>query len=263
VKVLKGKNSFVGLNARQVLSQVGRIGEEITAALVRGEVVGDHPEIIPFADVVNRNLELAVQVKMCNWRHAQRPLPKQVVDLFQEIEYPFLFNKGMYAFIFYRGIHNSRKKKNVGKSKIWSRKFTRGVRRDIIVRELQYIYLLDVRLLRFMVDRPEFIKSGAIVYIPEEKPTRGEVLYLNRTFMKGFPEGKESHRMLLDKALGKGRWSIKTVTSRFRFVHGIEGSFRRSIPVHVVGLRKTVKALLPTLCRPLTPISLGNPTCLC
>jgi hypothetical protein len=253
-----GKSSFIGLNERQVLRQVGRFGEEIAAALLDGEMVSDHSEATPFADVVNRKIGLAVQVKMCNGRHAQRPLPKQVVDLFNEIEEPFLFNKGVYAFIFYIGIYNSKKKNNAGKSKIWSRKFSRGMRREIIAKELQYIYIIDVRLLRYMAHRPEFMKEGANLYVPEEKPTRGRVLYLNRTFMKGFREMRESHRELLDVALGRDKWAVKTVTKKFRFTEGVPVSFERSIPVYVVGTKRTVRAAMSVLNDRLAPIPLEH-----
>jgi hypothetical protein len=254
VVVVKGKNSFVGLNARQVLPQVGCLGEEIAAVMLNGEIVSDHSEQTPFADVVNRKVDLAVQVKMCNGRHAQRPLPKQIIDLFQEINQPFLFDKGVYVFIFYKGVNETQAKR--GKSKIWSRKFSRGMRRDIIARELQYIYIIDVRLLRHLTDCPEFIKTGAIVYVPEEKPNRGEVLYLNRTFMKGFPERRQSHRELLDTALGRGHWQVKTLTPKFRFTQGVEGPFHRWIPVHVVGSRPTVAAVLSVMDKPSIPVSL-------
>jgi hypothetical protein len=242
------------LNERRVLSQVGRFGEEIAATLLKGEMVSDHSEETPFADVVNRKIGLAVQVKMCNSRHAQRPLPKQVVGLFDEIEQPFLFNKGVYTFIFYNGVYSTKGKK--GKSKIWSRKFSRGVRRDIIAHDLQYVYILDVRLLRHMVDRPEFIKTGANLYVPEEKPDRGEVLYLNRTLMKGFSEMRESHRKLLDEALGMDKWAVKMVTPKFRFTGDAPASFDRDIPVHIIGTKRTVMAITSVLGSRLAPIPL-------
>jgi hypothetical protein len=252
-----GKNSFIGLNERGVLRQVGRFGEEIAATLLDGEMVSDHSEATPFADVVNRKISLAVQVKMCNGRHAQRPLPKQVIDLFKEIEQPFLFNKGVYTFIFYNGIH-SYKSGHRGKSKIWSRKFSRGMRREIIAHELQYVYILDVRLLRYLTDCPEFLKEGANLYVPEEKPTRGRVLYLNRTFMKGFREMRESHRELLDVALGPDKWAVKTVTKKFRFTEGVPVSFDRSIPVYVIGTKRTVRAAMSVLSGRLAPIPLEH-----
>jgi hypothetical protein len=252
-----GRNSFTGLNERQVLGQVGRFGEEIAAALLDGEMVSDHSEQTPFADVVNRKIDLAVQVKMCNGRHAQRPLPKQVIDLFKEIEQPFLFNKGVYTFIFYNGVH-SYKSGHPGKSKLWSRKFSRGMRREIIAHELQYVYILDVRLLRYLTDCPEFLKEGANLYVPEEKPNRGKVLYLNRTFMKGFKEMRESHRKLLDTALGRGKWDVEAITRKFRFTGGVEGLLERKISVHIVGSKQTVRAVMSVLDDRLAPIPLEH-----
>ena len=219
-------------------------------------MVSDHSLATPFADVVNRNIGLAAQVKMCNWRHAQRPFPKQVIGLFDEIEQPFLFNKGVYTFIFYRGIYNERNH-NAGKSKIWSRKFSQAMRWNIIAHELQYIYVIDVRLLRHIVDRPEFMRKGASFYVPEEKPTRNEVLYLNRTFMKGFVEMKESHRNLLDTSLGLGKWAVKKATPKFCFTGGITDPFECNIPVHVIGSKRTVKDVIRVMTKPIDPINLG------
>lgn len=253
---MKGKNSFIGLNARQVLGQVGRLGEDIAAALFHGDIVSDHPESAPFADVVNTRSGLAVQVKMCNGRHAQRPLPRQVLDLHREVTHPFLYDKGVYAFIFYSGVDESSKRGRKGKSMIWSRKFSRGTRRQIIAHELQYVYVVDVGLLRLLLKKPRFIKTGALVYVPEEKPDRDKVLYLNRTFMKGFLKVTDGHRALLDEAYGKRGWLVRTRATKLLFTDAVGASFVREVPVHFVGSSRVVRSLERVAHKPPLSISL-------
>ena len=253
---MKGKQSFAGLNDRRLFQLIGQFGEKIAASLVQGDVVSGELQPYPFADVINPARGLAVQVKMCNGRHAQRPLPQQVIDLFTEIDDGFLFDKGIYVFVFYRGVHESAGRE--GKSKLWSRRLTENLRREIIANELQYIYIVDVRFLRSLIDDKRFMKRGGLFYNPDIKPRRDEVLYLNRSFMKGFSMMRESHRCLLDTALGHRRWSVRKTSMKFRFDAGSERRLERVVPVHVIGTRITVSSVLKCMDHPPISVSLGS-----
>ncbi|MEK7184681.1 MAG: hypothetical protein AAB683_00910, partial [Patescibacteria group bacterium] len=180
---MKRNNFFAGLNERNVLSQIGKFGEDLTATLLSGEVIS-HTTEHPFVDVVNISMQVGVQVKMCNGRHAQRPMPQQINRLYDELSNPFLYRRGLFVLIFYGGVYQD--KGRLGKSMIWSRKFSMQTRRRIIAHELQYIYIVDVNFMKFLLDHhSELLKRGAIVS-SEGKSGREIVLYLNRTFLSGF-----------------------------------------------------------------------------
>jgi hypothetical protein len=75
--------------------------------------------------------------------------------------------------------------------------------------------------------------------------------------MKGFVEMKKSHCNLLDTSLGLGKWAVKKVDSKLRFTGGITDPFECNIPVHVIGLKRTVKDVIRVITKPIDPINLG------
>ncbi len=235
----------MGLNARGILGLVGEFGERLIAEFVHGDIVADDPEHYPFADIVNSKRALAVQVKMSNGRHSPRTLPQQVQGLRDEIRTPFLFTHGVYAFVFYGAVHESGPLK--GRSMIWSRKHSKVDRRMTIAKELQSVYFLDVRILSWLIGHaPELIKDHAIVFSPEEKPRRDKVLYLNRTFFARLCENTKAAQLILNRSIGKARWTRRTLEVSSTF-EAAKGNLLQQIPIHVIGGKKTVSAVIQAL----------------
>ncbi len=239
----KKKAHFIGLNERNILPQVGQFGENLAQALLHGEVVSLN-EKYPFADVVNHDSELAVEVKMSNGRHAQRILPSQIERLKEEITPGFLFTRGVYVLIFYHGIHTSKGKR--GKSKIWSRKISKARRQEILAEELQYIYLVDVKFLDYLLKRhPRLIKTGAIVS-SEGKSGREKVLSLNRSTLASLvgihsPRPGNLHNALIHK---KPLVIIEQVKLKFK---NPERLIKRSISIRYIGSKETGEVVIGLL----------------
>ncbi len=240
------KAHFVGLNERNVLPQVGQFGESLAKALLHGEVVSLNDEY-PFADVVNHDSGLAIEAKMSNWRHAQRILPKQVNRLHEEVSPGFLFQHGIYVLIFYRGIHYS--KGRFGKSKIWSRKISRADRGEILAQELQYIYIVDVKFLNYLLSKhSHLLKAGAIVS-SEGKSGREKVLYLNRTTLASLSEEDNPHPSHLQRSLIRRRQIVFSEEVKLKFRNS-DRLTKRSISVRYIGSVETgeiVRGLLKSL----------------
>lgn len=236
----QAKNCFCGVNERKVLEQVGEFGERISASVFRGDIISKSQEF-PTVDVANYRHNLAVQVKMCNGHHAARPTPKQVESFYSEVyESPFLFTRGLYCLLFYRGVKGG---KEHGKSKIWSKKYSKEYRQQVIVKELQYMYLIDVRLIMHLMvhHSSKVIRKGAIVS-SEGKKHRKTAVYLKRSFLASFRESVPEYLKILDEAFGENRWRIyeDSVRLRFRFSNRI---MLRPLPVYYIGSKKHFKVV--------------------
>ena len=247
-------NLFAGANERGLLATVGNFGEEIAAALIGGTIVSQEADYT-FADVVHHGLGIAIEVKMANQRHAHRTMPQQIDRLNEGVaNTSFLFNHGVYFLICYRGVH--RQKKNDGKSLIWSRRNSTKMRKKIIARELQCVYVVDVGFLQYLVQHePGLLRNGTIVS-SVGKSGRETVLYLNRTTLSSFIKRTEESRLLLERALGRHNWCVKTKTVNVSFTGKNEGEsnggnenlppneqpnlpLTKTLPVHFIGTRKT------------------------
>lgn len=238
------RRMFAALSERGILGQVGLFAERVVAKTLRGTVLADDDNVeCEYADVINIASGLAVQVKACNARHCHRIGPSQIKRLYKETRYGFLLTNGFYALVFYRGVHKTTKRE--GKSKFFSRRFSSSDRRRVIAEDLQYIYVMGVKLMRRLLKVEPLMKRGAIVYNPRHHESRSTVLGLNRQFMAGFIQPKKFHRRLLYQVYGRG-WISRTVYKELTFDGNGSGTFRRDIPIHVVGGRnaKVVLSIL-------------------
>ncbi|MDD5318280.1 MAG: hypothetical protein PHF79_00450 [Candidatus Pacebacteria bacterium] len=246
---LSGRNFYAAAN--QVIEVVASFGEELCAKITGGEVVSTDQDYASFADVFVEDHSLAVQVKMCNHRHAHRPTISQVVTLHEQVkEVSFLVNvmHGVYALVFYGGVGLGGI--NRGKSKILSRKLGREGKKVVIGRELQYIYFIDVELMNYLATEKAYEhlrKSGKVKVCAERKlysKIDKTVLYLNRTFLQGFvgQPVQQTYRDMLDASLGSGDWRIRKEKINLRFTTSV-GLVRKALPIIMVGSREVVKSL--------------------
>ncbi|MDE2116872.1 MAG: hypothetical protein KGI79_03290, partial [Patescibacteria group bacterium] len=176
-----------------VIEHVGDFGEDFCAHLFGGERIPRDDEGGELMDVYVRRPRLAVQVKMCNRRHASRPTIEQIKRLAAEVGtvgFVYPIKQGVYAFVFYRGYKESR---NRCRSKLLSRRLSVFGKRTIIAHELQYVYVVDVRLVQHFVTSPAFesLRRGGVIKVWAKRKLganidRDRILYLNRTFLKGF-----------------------------------------------------------------------------
>ncbi len=255
----------------RVIGTVSAFGEELLAHLVGGTVVSQEEEFVNLADVYISRQKLAVQVKMCNGRHAHRPTVGQIANLHKETEgtgFLVQVSMGVYALVFYMGIHTSVKHGKRGKSKLLSRKIGRTERRVILANELQYVYILDVRLMQHLATSMEFRhlrrRSSEVIVCDRFKSNRERqtlILCLNRNFLKGFIKNRlrQDCQQALDQAFGTGRWSVAEDMTQLRFSADDGGEFGKTIPIRVIGGKKTVSTVRHLLSRKLgEPMHLGG-----
>lgn len=250
----EARHIFAALSERGIPGQVGLFAERVVAKACRGTVpVDDNVPVCEYADVVNIDAGLAMQVRACNARHCARIEPAQIKRLYKETRYGFLLSNGFYALVFYRGVHWT--KKRAGKSKFFSRKFSRSDRQRIIAEDLQYIYVVGVKLMRRLLRVEGFLKQNGIVFDPEHHPHRSIVLALSRHFLAGFIQPRGFHRHLLHDVYGRG-WVSRTIDGkRLTFDGNGSGIFQKKIPIHVIG-GQNAKVVLEILGRESDPIPL-------
>lgn len=242
---------FADSSQRNILGQVGRFGEELCSALLSAQIFSGRDSPLTCADLFNYEQRMAIQVKMCNWKHAQRPLPQQIQALYDEVINGFLVEHGMYAFVFYHGGELRLRKLGEGMkqaSKIRSKKLSHAARAEILANELQYIYLVDIRLIRYILRRrPKLLlRKGALVYEERQKKDRYLSLYITRGFLEGFLSNRLLQADILEKAFAFGeseetKGMIIEACAYIRF-NG-EKEFEKSVPIFAIGRGDTVKAI--------------------
>jgi hypothetical protein len=245
------QNNFAGLSERGVQAQVGRFGEDVVTSLLGGERVADNAEY-PFADVVVEDSELAIEVKACNGRHSVRILPEQCLRLYNEVTAGFRFTCGVFACVFYNGVH--RNKGRDGKSKIWSRRFSEADRRAIISEELRQVFFIDVGFLKdWTAKNPDLLKNGSIVS-SEGRSDRDVTIELGRMRLYGFLNHGPQQSLLRER-YGHNRWTVSTKQVEFCFTRQLITT-RRIIPVHYIGSRRTGRVVSELISTKHPPIQL-------
>lgn len=255
--------------AAQVIVPVANFGEDFCAHLFRGKVVSQEEEFATFADVFVKEQNLAIQVKMCNHRHAHRPTVEQVETLYNEagsVGFVTQVDHGIYALVFYNGVHPPTKTRR-GKSKLLSRRLDVTAKRQIIARELQYVYVIDVRLMQFLATNRDFTflrKSGGVKVWNQRKVSLNHnrpILYLTRTFLGRFL-GKAPDaecRKALDTVYNKTGWMVKEECIPMRFTRNKNVTLTRDVSVRIIGSRALVRkvgSLIEKRRRP--PMQLSN-----
>ncbi len=240
--------------AMHVIGIVADFGEDLCANLLGGEVVSNDPSYAQFSDVFVHKRGLAVQVKMCNSRHAHRPTVAQIETLNEEIGkigFVASVRKGVYALIFYKGIMRGADAKHPGKSKLLSRKINGVGKRFILANELQFIYIIDARLMHHLATDSHFsfLRRSSRVKVCADRKLRWilerPVLYLNRMFLRGFINGglSEISREALQVVFGRHGWGAVEHGVSLRF-HGRDADFEKTIPVRIIGSKSTVRMIL-------------------
>ena len=248
-----GKRNFLAA-ANQVINVVASFGEAFCAKLFGGEIVSTDEEFSAVADVIVERSKVAVQVKMCNRKHAHRPTVGQISTLFNEVEDDVKFVRdirvGVYALVFYDGVHRS-EKIGVRKSKLLTRTLSRDAKGDVLAEEIEYVHVLDVALMHHLATASGFEKlrkSGNVKVCAERKlgwNFDNAVLYLTRTFLNGFMEKEldKVHQSALEGAFGQSKWRIEEHHVPFVF-KGVGGKrLRKSIIVRVIGHKNTNKTV--------------------
>jgi hypothetical protein len=241
---------FTDISQRDIIGQVGRFGEELCSLQFNSEIFAGKDSPLTCADLFNFDRQMAIQVRMCNYKHAQRPLPKQVETLYKEVTQGFAILHGLYAFVFYHGVKIEKIDGKIRyKSKIRSKRLSRVARAEILAEELQCIYLIDIRLLRFTLKYyPELLtKEGALVSEERQREDRNISLYVTREQCKAFFEQKALQKKIAKRAfrLGKDEDSlcmVKSLETTIEF-RGTK-TFEKTIPVYAIGRGDTVKSAL-------------------
>ncbi len=232
------RNNFVGVSERRLQGQVGRFGEDLATNLFNGVNIADDETQI--GDVAVFKHGLTFEVKATNSRHSIRILPSQSNRLLEEITDGFLFNKGCYACVMYNGVEPRGKRR--GKSKIFSRKLSESNRRKIIADELQEIAMIEIDFLEFWVKNDSTLLKPGVIVSSESKNNRDRAIDLNRTVLHSFFREDSPQRLLLQKKYGLNGWTAQTQQIEFSFIGECQ-EFRRILPVHFIGSRRTGKII--------------------
>ncbi len=248
-----GKNSKSGYfcaAADRVIIPVYMFGEDLTAHLFGGEVVSQDENYRDFADVYIEGSNLALQVKMCNGRHASRPTAKQIETTKKNVEdFGFVVDPkhAFYCLVFYIAI-NGKTKKHHASSKLSSRKLDTLGRRTIVARELQYVYVIDVKLMHHLATSAEFpdLQRTGDVKVHADRKIRHYkdrvVLYLNRSFLKKLrsPSPETRNTNALKEVFGNDGWKIQEQRSHVRFFREDGLKFEKKLPITIIGGKKAV-----------------------
>jgi hypothetical protein len=258
--------------ATHVIAVVADFGEELCAHLFGGEVVSHEEAYASFADVFVKRENLAIQVKMCNGRHAHRPTVSQITALHKEVGtsgFVADVDRGIYALVFYGGVHGGgNRAANRGKSKLLSRKLDTTAKRSVIANELQYIYVIEAGLMHHFATDPKYAhlrRCGKVKVCAERKlsiGTKAQVLYLNRLFLRGFLKDRlpDNLKGSMSKVFGRNRWNVQEKRVPIEFEDGSRGRFARAVPVRIIGSRSLASHLSRTLGMNRRPMPLDNGT---
>lgn len=245
--------------AAPVLEDVGRCGEDMTAALLGGKVISNRANLEVTLDVFEESKGVGVEAKMANRTHRHRPVVGQIARLYENVldadDWLKYVKTGVYSLIFYDGVGETKGKRGCKakrKSKIMSPKMSRERRRAILAKELQFIYLVDVALMNYLGVQPEFKHLRELMshaaFVDSDKLYRQDytMLCLTRTFLKGFMAGEEMdelHKHALEKTYGEDGWVVEERVVKMRFKHKDGHSFVKEVPIRKIGSKKTVKVL--------------------
>jgi hypothetical protein len=236
------KGHWANLASRGIPQEQEAFGENLGANIFNAEIIsrpggGGNP----ICDLYNAEHLVGFQARMCNCKHSQVPKPRQIARLHDEIQVSFLIRHGVYALIYYGGV---KQEKVDGKWKYSSLTKSRTLsilsRMTIWAKELQYIYIVDVRLLHYLVvHHPELVSKKALC--PHPWVGGGsEALPLNRTFMKGFRDGSKEHARMLRRALKGKPGMVKEFEVTLDCLG--EEDFQKKLPIYIVGRTDTVEA---------------------
>lgn len=258
--IATGDGSYAkGYASRGIFGEVGTVGENICAPIFDAAKVEQHEQ--KFADLFNFDHGVSFQVKTANYSHGGKITAGQLEQLYLSVRDGFVVQHGVYAIVFWHGISNHPSAKTdrgrpCRKSKIKSKAISCSERAKIIFQDLQFIFLVDARLLRYILrrhpsafyPRKKEARQGVMFSDKRHLASRRSAVEPGRQFFLGFIQGNALQKRLLRGAFSRGydedtRGMIETHKVSIICQNNGSGDVLKKIPVHVVGRGDTVKAV--------------------